>query len=135
MSQKNSVQRLYYLLNENKKLSGNNSSLSLAQLQNAITFFEKEITAIKSEELELRNSIDEQKAVISRLEKEKSLNLADQVKSTSEITIRVESNSFTEAEMEVTYLQNNFDSPSADIRNTLSPPLPRPSSRQPKSAE
>ncbi len=105
------------LLFENKKLKVDNSTLSLVQLRDAITFFEKEITAIKKEQLQLQRSIKENKEHIERLEKEKSIGKNLQAKTTSEIVIRVESNSVGKVELEVAYLVKNAGwFPKYDIR-------------------
>ncbi len=49
------------LLNENKKLSGQTTVLTMAQLKQAIDFYEAEIGGIKEEELKILNTIEKQK--------------------------------------------------------------------------
>ncbi len=105
------------LLNENKKLTGENSSLSLTQLRDAINFFEKEITSIKKEELQLLKSISDKKEQLAKLQKEKASGAASQNKSTSEITVQVDANSTGEAALEISYLVKNAGwFPKYDIR-------------------
>ncbi|MEM6737865.1 MAG: mucoidy inhibitor MuiA family protein [Bacteroidota bacterium] len=105
------------LLNENKKLTGENSSLSLSQLRDAIIFFEKEITGIKKEELQLQGSISDYEKQRNKLEKEKSGGKNNKGKPTSEIIIRVESSSEAKAELLITYLVKNAGwFPKYDVR-------------------
>ena len=105
------------LLNQNKKLTGNNSSVSIVQLQNAITFFDQEITAIKKEQSTLNRSIRKKSETLTKLEKEYSRDGSALGKPTSEVAIKVEAHSRGNAQLQVTYLVKNAGwFPKYDIR-------------------
>ncbi len=105
------------LLDQNKVLTGENSSLSLTQLRDAINFFDREMTSIKKEQLALGRTIKLKKAQLQQLEREKVNGNSRVNKATSEIVINIEANASTKAEFEISYLVRNAGwFPKYDIR-------------------
>lgn len=113
------------LLNENKKIGSQQTGLTMAQLQQALEFYDTELTKIKKEE----NKIDEQ---IDRAEEHK-IKLEQQIKAahdqkylpSGEIEIRIKSEKNTSSNLLITYLVSNAGwYPKYDIRvKNVSSPL------------
>lgn len=112
------------LLHANKDLGGENSGASLTQLKQAIEFYDRELSSIKSEELEIKDLIKELREEKSRIEKQIS-EVSDQNDlPTGEIEIRVESDTKTAGNFSITYLVANAGwYPKYDVRvkNVKSP--------------
>ncbi len=105
------------VLNANKALGGQNAGVSLTQLKQAIDLFDKELTAIKTEDLKVHAKIKELKERRNKLalQAQKAKNTTDLP--TSEIVIRVESEAKLEAKFSITYLVANAGwFPKYDVR-------------------
>lgn len=105
------------LLNENKNLGGQNSGATIAQLKQAIEFYEAEISKIKEEEIKTSKNIELKKKEQSRIEQQlKELNEMNSLPS-SEIEIRVSSDNQVNSKFSLTYLVTNAGwYPKYDIR-------------------
>lgn len=95
------------LLDRNKNLGGETSGASLAEIKQAIDFYDRELTSIKSEEISTKLEMRELKDKKIRIEKEISnMQRKDDLPS-GEIEIRIESNNKTKGEFSITYLVAN----------------------------
>ena len=105
------------LLNENKKLGGPNSGITLVQLKQAIEFYEIEFSKIKDEEIKARREIEIKKKEQHKLEQQlKEVNDLHLLPS-SEIEIRVSSEAASNAQFNLTYIVENAGwYPKYDIR-------------------
>jgi len=105
------------ILNENKNLGGQNSGATLAQLKQAMDFYESEVSKIKSEEIKIRKSIEARNTEISALQRQlKELNNLPLWPS-GEIEIRVNAEAQENAKFTITYLVANAGwYPKYDIR-------------------
>lgn len=105
------------LLNENKKLGGQNSGATLVQLKQAIEFYDAEISKIKEEEIKSRKIVELKKKEQYKLEQQlKEVNDLHSLPS-SEIEIRVSSETPTSAKFSLTYIVENAGwYPKYDIR-------------------
>ncbi len=105
------------ILNENKKLGTQTASVTVAQLKQAIDFYETEVSKIKEEEIRSRKNIELKKKERARLEQQlKELNELRSLP-TSEIEIRVNSDNQLNAKFSMTYLVSNSGwFPKYDIR-------------------
>ncbi|TRX59096.1 mucoidy inhibitor MuiA family protein [Fulvivirga sp. M361] len=113
------------LLNENKNLGGQNSGASLTQLKQAIEFYEKELSAIKADELKTTQEIAALNETRSRIEKEMSeVKNSDELPS-GEIHIRIESEREINGNFTITYVVTNTGwYPKYDVRvKTIEQPL------------
>lgn len=107
------------LLDENKKLGGDNAGASLTQIKQAIEFYDRELTSIKSEEIKTRREIKGFKKRKANIEQEISTTLGKDELPTGEIEIRMESNTKGDGEFEITYLVGNTGwYPKYDVRVT-----------------
>lgn len=105
------------LLDANKDLSGDNSNISLVQLQQALDFYERQISLIKSQEFKLKKSNKELHKMKGKLERQISDVLFQEDQPTSEIRIRVESKKKVTGKFNMTYLvQNAGWYPNYDVR-------------------
>lgn len=105
------------LLNENKKLGTSNSAISLTQLKQAIEFYDKEISLIKSEEINSKILITEFEQKRERIEKQIAAVSSQKNLPTSEIEIRIESAVKTKGEFDISYLVANAGwYPNYDVR-------------------
>ncbi len=105
------------LLNENKNLKGQNSGTSLAQLKQAIEFYDVEISRIKDEEIKINKTLETNTKEREKLQQQlKELN--EQAASpTSEIEIRVSAEKTVNTTIDITYLVGNAGwYPKYDIR-------------------
>ena len=112
------------LLNANKHLGGDNS-VSLDQLENAIGFYEKTLTSILNEEIQIKQKIKEIKEIRTRLKKEIAEVKKNEVLPTSDVEIRIETKRQNQAEFTITYLVSNAGwFPTYDVRvKNISEPL------------
>lgn len=107
------------LLDENKNLGGESSGASLSQIKQAIDFYDKELTSIKSEEVSTKLKIKELNKKKARIKKEISGVNGKEELPTGEIEIRIESNQKTNGEFKITYLVANTGwYPKYDVRVT-----------------
>lgn len=113
------------LLNENKSLGGTNSAVTTAQLKQAIEFYEFEISKIKEEEIKIKRRVEEKNKEQGRLVQQlKDLNEQNSLPS-SEIEIRVSSESQLNTKVSLSYLVANagwypkYDIRVKDIKNPL----------------
>lgn len=105
------------LLNENKNLGGQNSGATIVQLKQAIEFYETEILKIKEEEIKTNRNIEIKKKEQTKIEQQlKELNDLNSLPS-SEVEIRVASESQVNTKISLTYLVANAGwFPKYDIR-------------------
>lgn len=105
------------LLNENKNLGGQTSGATIAQLKQAIEFYEAEISKIKEEEIKTNKDIDLKKKEQGKIDQQlKELNEMSSLPS-SEIEIRVSSDNQITSKISLTYLVANAGwYPKYDIR-------------------
>lgn len=105
------------LLNENKNLGGQTSGATIAQLKQAIEFYEAEISKIKEEELTTNKNIELKKKEQGKIDQQlKELNEMSSLPS-SEIEIRVSSDNPATSKISLTYLVGNAGwYPKYDIR-------------------
>ncbi|UII25125.1 mucoidy inhibitor MuiA family protein [Fulvivirga maritima] len=107
------------LLNENKKLGGENSGASLTQIKQAIDFYDRELTAIKSEEIKTRLKMRELNKEKGQIEQEIYRVEGKDELPTSEIEIRVDSKGKSVGDFKITYLVSNTGwYPKYDVRVT-----------------
>jgi len=113
------------LLDANKNLGGENFGASLAQLKQAIEFYDKELSAIKKEELETAVKIRKLNERMSKIEKQVSVVTRQDDWPTGEIEIRVEAGIKTHSEFNISYLvanagwYPNYDVRVSDIENPI----------------
>lgn len=105
------------LLNENKNLGGLNSGATIAQLKEAIEFYETEITRIKDEEIRTNKNTEFHQKEVARIRQQlKELNAVSTLPG-SEVEIRVSSESQVMSKVSLTYLVGNAGwYPKYDIR-------------------
>jgi prefoldin subunit 5 len=105
------------LLNENKKLGGQNSGVSLIQLQQAIQFYDKELSFISEEEIKLENEINELEQRIEKLNKDLANRLNEKYLPSGQVIIKVDAQAATNAKFEINYLITNAGwYPKYDVR-------------------
>lgn len=106
------------VLGANKNLSGANSTVTLAQLKQAIEFYDKELSEIKSEELKVLEQIKQLEERRVKLTKQIQTMNQETDLPHSEIEIRVEAKSRTVGDFTLTYMVNNAGwFPKYDIRS------------------
>ena len=105
------------LLDKNKQLRGDNNGTSLMELKAAIDFYEKEIIAIKNDEVSVKNRIVEYTEQKSKIEKQiKEVEDLNQ-QPAGEIVIRAQANRPVKATFSITYLVSNAGwYPNYDVR-------------------
>lgn len=105
------------LLNENKNLGGQNSGATIVQLKQAIDFYENEISKIKEDEIKTKKLIEDKNQEQKKLENQlKGLNSHNSFPS-SEIEIRVNSDTQVNGKFQITYLVSNAGwYPKYDVR-------------------
>lgn len=113
------------VLNTNKNLGGQNNGLSMAQLKQALDFFEKEITSIKNEEITNRQKSNTTRDKILKLEKQLNENANKPIIPVNDINIKVRADKQVSGELAIFYLVNNAGwFPKYDIRaKDISKPL------------
>lgn len=105
------------ILDDNKKLGTQTTSVTVAQLRQAIDFYEAEISKIKEEEIRITRAIEHDKK--EKIKLEQQLKEANELKTlpTSEIEIRVNSENQISAKFTITYIVSNAGwYPKYDIR-------------------
>lgn len=113
------------VLSENKKIGGTSSGVSVVQLKQAIDLYESEVTKIKEEQLRITQTTSVLNQRKSQIEQQlRELNNAKTLPS-SEVEIRISSESQTSAKINLTYLVANAGwYPKYDVRvNNIEKPL------------
>ena len=107
------------LLDKNKKLGGESSGATLDQIREAIEFYDRELSSIKAEEIDINIEISDLKERKASIEQEISdVRTSDQMPA-GEIEIRVDAPQKTSAEFKITYLVSNSGwFPKYDVRVT-----------------
>jgi hypothetical protein len=105
------------VLNENKKLGGQATTVTLRVLKQALDFYENEISKIKETEIKIKSAVEENKKKVEQLGKQiKELADSKQLP-TSEIEIRVSSEKNITAKFSLSYLVANAGwYPKYDVR-------------------
>jgi len=113
------------LLDANKKLGGTQGGTSVAELKQAMDFYEAELTKISTERAQINASIQKKNDEIIRLQNQIRAMLESENKSTSEIRIRVKAPAAGQASFELNYLVANAGwYPKYDVRvKNVSSPL------------
>jgi hypothetical protein len=113
------------LLNENKYLGSEAASASLTQIKQAIEFYDKELTSIKTEEIKVKLKIKDLNEQKERIEREISTAAGKKGLPTGEIEIRIEASKRTEGSFSISYLVANTGwYPKYDVRvTTVDQPL------------
>lgn len=113
------------LLNANRNLGGTQNGASLAELKQAMEFFDAELMKIKAEELKILANIQKENEEMNRLSNQVSAMQASANESTSEIRIRVKADRAGAASFEINYLVANAGwYPKYDVRvKNVSSPL------------
>lgn len=105
------------LLNANKKLGTLESGTTIDQLQQAIVFYDKELSAIKNEGLEIKIKIQDLENKKSKLEQQIADVSSQLDLPTSQIEIRVEAEKQAKGDFNISYLVANCGwYPNYDIR-------------------
>jgi len=113
------------LLQANKKLGGEQTGPSIAELRSALDFYETELTKLKTEELQIQAKMQQENEEMDRLFNQIRAMQASDNKSTSEIRIRVKAPAAGPANLEINYLVANAGwYPKYDVRvKNVSSPL------------
>jgi hypothetical protein len=113
------------LLDANKKLGGTQAGTSVAELKQAMDFYEAELTKISTERAQINASIQKENEEINRLQNQIRAMLESENKSTSEIRIRVKATAAGQASFDLNYLVANAGwYPKYDVRvKNVSSPL------------
>ncbi|NMM49124.1 mucoidy inhibitor MuiA family protein [Marinigracilibium pacificum] len=113
------------ILNENKKLGGQNVNTSLTEIKNAIEFYDKELTQIKSEEIKINSEIKELESSQNSIAREIQKYSAMENSPSGTIEIKIESKNATTGQFKVNYIVANAGwFPSYDIRSeSINQPL------------
>lgn len=113
------------LLQANKKLGGEQTGPSIAELRSALDFYETELTKLKTEELQIQAKMQRENEEMDRLLNQIRAMQASENKSTSEIRIRVKAPASGSANLEINYLVANAGwYPKYDVRvKNVSSPL------------
>lgn len=113
------------LLDANKNLGGTQGGTSVAELKQAMDFYEAELTKISTERAQINTSIRKGNDEIIRLQNQIRAMLESENKSTSEIRIRVKAPAAGQASFELNYLVANAGwYPKYDVRvKNVSSPL------------
>lgn len=105
------------ILNENKKLRGQNSETPIAQLKQTMDFYETEVSKIKTEEIKINKSIEAKNIEISALQRQLQELYALRVWPSGEIAIRVSADAQTSGKFTITYMVDNAGwYPKYDVR-------------------
>lgn len=113
------------LLNANKNIGGTQSGSSLAELKQAMDFYDAELMKIKAEELKIQANLQKEEEEISKLGNQIATMQESSNEATSEIRIRVKSERSGSADFEINYLVANAGwYPKYDVRvKNVSSPL------------
>ncbi|AWW29144.1 hypothetical protein DN752_02730 [Echinicola strongylocentroti] len=105
------------LLDKNKNLGGETSGASLTQIKQAIEFYDRELTSIKTDEIETRLRIKELNKEQDKIKQEISSVQGNDGLPTSEIEIRIDSKSKVSGDFKISYLVSNVGwYPKYDVR-------------------
>ncbi len=105
------------LLDENKNLGGETTGVSLSELKQAIDFYDRELTTIKSEMINVRMEIDELQEQEVKIEQQISEVRGREELPVGEIKIRVEAQQSTKGNFALTYIVANAGwYPKYDVR-------------------
>lgn len=105
------------LLQNNKNLGGANIGLSMTALKQALDFFEKEISAIKADEISNRRKQTDSRTKIDRLERQINESQSQPITPVSEVLIKVSTQRAGTANFAVSYLVSGAGwFPKYDIR-------------------
>jgi hypothetical protein len=105
------------LLNANKNLGGSQSTTSIANLKQALDFYDAELTTIKKEELQIKANLQEENIKLNSLRNQLASLQASENKSTSEIRIKIKVPVAGSASFDMNYLVANASwYPKYDIR-------------------
>jgi len=105
------------LLNANKNLGGSQSTTSIANLKQALDFYDAELTTIKKEELQIKANLQEENIKLNSLRNQLASLQASENKSTSEIRIKIKAPVAGSASFDMNYLVANASwYPKYDIR-------------------
>ncbi len=105
------------LLEDNTYMGSDNTPLSLDRLKDALNFFDRELQSIKSEEFKIDLKMNDLKDRKERIEKEISDATSKDELPSSNIEIRVESDSRSDGNFNITYLVSNAGwFPNYDVR-------------------
>lgn len=105
------------LLQANKKLGGEQTGPSIAELRSALDFYETELTKLKTEELQIQAKMQQENEEMDRLFNQIRAMQESDNKSTSEIRIRVKAPAAGSANLEINYLVANAGwYPKYDVR-------------------
>ncbi|MEM9834105.1 MAG: mucoidy inhibitor MuiA family protein [Bacteroidota bacterium] len=105
------------LLHENKYLGSDVSGVALAQLEQAVVFYDQELSAIKSEELTTTLAIEKLEKKQEKIEQQIADVSGQDDLPSGEIQIRVDAEKPTRAEFTITYLVENAGwYPNYDVR-------------------
>lgn len=113
------------LLQANKKLGGEQTGPTIAELRLALDFYETELTKLKTEELQIQAKMQQENEEMDRLFNQIRTMQESDNKSTSEIRIRVKAPAAGSANLEINYLVANAGwYPKYDVRvKSVSSPL------------
>lgn len=95
------------LLNENKKLGGDNMSASIDELRVAVEFYDRTLMHIKSEELSLKTKIQDIQVHLKRIGNQIREFENHESEPTSEIKVQVEADRSVKANLIITYTVMN----------------------------
>lgn len=95
------------LLNENKKLGGDNMSASIDELRVAVEFYDRTLMHIKSEELALKTKIQDIQVHLKRISNQIREFENHKSEPTSEIKVQVEADRSVKANLIITYTVMN----------------------------
>lgn len=113
------------LLNANKNIGGTQNGPSLAELKQAMDFYDAELMKIKAEELKINENMRQEREEMAKLNNQISAMQQTANESTSEIRVRVKSARGSAANLEINYLVANAGwYPKYDVRvENVSSPL------------
>jgi uncharacterized protein (TIGR02231 family) len=119
------LKEMQSLLNVNKKLGGEAEGSTIAELKEAINFYNKELTRIKSEEINIGHETDSLNKELNKLQKQLGQIRTQSGKPASEIEISVDAKATTKGNFTLSYLVANAGwYPKYDLRVTdVSTPL------------
>ena len=105
------------LLNVNKKLAGENSSVTITQLQQVVKYFETKMTVMAREEIALKKRIKELNEEKSKIQRQLNEWNTRANTPSSEIAIRVRTQRATRGRFNISYVARNAGwTPQYDIR-------------------
>lgn len=119
------LKEMQSLLNVNKKLGGESEGSTITELKQAIDFYNKELTRIKSEEINIGHEMDSLNKELNKLQKQLGEIRTRSGKPASEIEISVDAKTTTKGNFTISYLVANAGwHPKYDLRvNDVTAPL------------